>query len=676
MRALVVDDDEVSLDIVSNILSEHGYEVSAARDGCEALGVVERGVSQLVVTDWEMPRMGGLELCRRIRDSDFSGYIYIIMLTGHHSEKQRLQGIYAGADDFLTKPLNTSELLICLKRANRILSLETRDLALFAMAKLAESRDPETGAHIERVQSYTRLLAQALSSTAKYRNIVNTEFVRLVHQTSPLHDIGKVGIPDAILQKRGKLTVDEYAVMKKHTELGARTLEAALERFPHAKFLHMARDIAAYHHEKYDGTGYPKGLTGEEIPLAARIVALADVYDALTTRRPYKDALSHYKARVIILKERCCHFDSDVVDAFLQCEEEFIAIKEKLTDVEEERRAPRAVPVHILAEHDPAIRILIVQENPEELKVLTDFLKLTNHEVLAASNGEDALRLFGEQSPRVVITGCTMPGIDGLELCKRIRACELGQCVHIVMLCPTTEKSNVVDAFEAGADDFVTTDVDHAELLARVRAGLRTARLHDELSRRTEASQQISLQLAQLNKTLQEAADTDHLTGLCSRRYGIARLDEQISLADRYCGPLSIAIIDIDHFKNINDTLGHDAGDAVLVAMARLFRENVRATDIVCRIGGEEFLIIFPAQTTGEASISLERCRQAIADERFPFGEHNLAVTVSIGIAGHRRREDGCSRLLRDADKALYDAKNSGRNRICAMSSECEGQPA
>ena len=238
----------------------------------------------------------------------------------------------AGADDFVSKPFHPQELLVRLRAGERVLALETREMLIFSLARLAESRDPETGQHLERVQRYSRVLAQRMSRNSKFQGQIDAEFIRLVYQTSPLHDIGKVGIPDSVLLKPGKLTRAEFEVMKKHTLFGAQTLDAALDRFPEARFLRMARNIAAHHHERWDGSGYPEGLSGEDIPLSARIVALADVYDALTTRRVYKDAFPHDEAKELIERDSGTHFDPDVVQAFLEAEEEFIRIQREFSN--------------------------------------------------------------------------------------------------------------------------------------------------------------------------------------------------------------------------------------------------------------------------------------------------------------------------------------------------------
>jgi putative two-component system response regulator len=276
-----------------------------------------------------MPEMNGIELCRAIRAEEFGGYVYVVLLTSRNATRDTVEGLSAGADDFVPKPFHPEELISRVRSGERILSLETREVALFALAKLAESRDSDTGAHLERVQCYSRVLAQELAQLEKYRDTIDAEFIRLVYLTSPLHDIGKVGIPDGVLLKPGRLSDREFEIMKSHAMIGARTLDAALEKFPEAKFLRMARDIAAAHHERYDGHGYPAGLAADQIPLAARIVTVADVYDALTSRRVYKDAMQHEVARSIIIEESGSHFDPDVVDAFLTREADFVAIRER-----------------------------------------------------------------------------------------------------------------------------------------------------------------------------------------------------------------------------------------------------------------------------------------------------------------------------------------------------------
>lgn len=209
---------------------------------------------------------------------------------------------------------------------------EARDAIILAMAKLAENRDPETGAHLERVQIYCRMLSETLSSRPKYASAIDDEFIWAIFRSAPLHDIGKVGIPDRILLKPGRLTPEEFAVMKTHTTIGGKTIRALLQNHRGQRLLEMGMEIAQSHHEKYDGTGYPAGLQGERIPLSARILALADVYDALTSKRVYKPAMTHQEAADIIREGNGKHFDPDLVEAFFEREADFARTARELQD--------------------------------------------------------------------------------------------------------------------------------------------------------------------------------------------------------------------------------------------------------------------------------------------------------------------------------------------------------
>ncbi|MFO0912418.1 MAG: response regulator [Pirellulales bacterium] len=340
MRVLVIDDDAVSTEMVRFALSEFGYEVTACVDAREGLQLARSGEFPIVILDWEMPDVDGLQICREIRNRVRFRYTYIILLTSRAGTENIIEGLEAGADEFLCKPFNPQELFVRLRVARRVLALESRDVTIFSLAKLAESRDPETGAHLERMREYCRILATWLSRQPDYEQIVDANYVETIYLTSPLHDIGKVGIPDRVLLKEGPLSDEEFAVMKRHTLLGADTLDAAASLYPDAQYLTMARDIAISHHEKFDGSGYPFGLVGDEIPLCGRIVAVADVYDALTTKRVYKPAFTHPRARRIIVAGSGVHFDPIVVRAFCECEQEFLDTKQRLDAIEAQSAWP------------------------------------------------------------------------------------------------------------------------------------------------------------------------------------------------------------------------------------------------------------------------------------------------------------------------------------------------
>lgn len=332
MRALIADDDLTGCAILQEILSHEGLECDVVHDGDEALRALETKDIQLALIDWEMPGLSGPELCKRVRSEITGRYIYLILVTGRDSSSDIVEGLGAGADDYVRKPYSQEELAVRIRAGIRVASLETRDVTIFAMARLAESRDPETGAHLERVRAYCRALAEEMRREQVYKDEVDAEFVQLIYQTSPLHDIGKIGIPDSILLKPDHLSDSEYQIMKSHTQIGFETLDDAARQFPTAKFLSMARDIAISHHERWDGTGYPRGLKGEAIPLCGRVIAVADVYDALVSKRVYKAALPHETARDIILKGAGTHFDPTITAVFAKVDHKFREIRERFAD--------------------------------------------------------------------------------------------------------------------------------------------------------------------------------------------------------------------------------------------------------------------------------------------------------------------------------------------------------
>ena len=328
---LVVDDEPTIRMSLTAVVENFGYSCHAVESGEEAIKAIQEKRFDIVISDWQMPGISGLELCQHIRQTSTSGYIYFILLSSNNGADQIVEGLEAGADDFLSKPFNPAELKVRMQIAKRIKSLDTMDITIFSLAKLAESRDPETGEHLERVREYTRVLSEQMKTMGLWAEI-DEEFIRLMYATSPLHDIGKVAIPDCVLLKPGQLSDAEFEVMKTHAAAGAATLQAALERNPTHRFLHIAHDIARSHHERFDGSGYPDGLKGEDIPLSARIMAVADVYDALTSKRVYKDAMPHMIACGILHDGAGSHFDPNIILAFDRVSDHFETIRRSIND--------------------------------------------------------------------------------------------------------------------------------------------------------------------------------------------------------------------------------------------------------------------------------------------------------------------------------------------------------
>lgn len=359
---LVVDDNELNAEMLSRRLQKEGYLVQQATRGLDALVMLEQLEVDLILMDIMMPDLDGYELLERVKKDVRFMHIPVIMITAIDATESVVHCLELGADDYLPKPFNhtllRARVRACLARKQmhdqqvayqhqieewnsklesrvkeQVDALFTAQLgAIFAMSKLAESKDPETGTHLERMREYARAIAQQLARTDRYASQVDDEFIRNIYVASPLHDIGKVGVPDQILLKPGKLTDEEWVQMRKHTVIGADILREVDKQHPGNTFITMGVEIAEGHHERWDGTGYPFARSGDEIPLSARILALGDVYDALTSTRCYKEAFSHEKSRGIILEGRGNHFDPDVVEAFLAMEDEIQRIRRELQD--------------------------------------------------------------------------------------------------------------------------------------------------------------------------------------------------------------------------------------------------------------------------------------------------------------------------------------------------------
>jgi putative two-component system response regulator len=361
---LIVDDQEPNRALLRDFVGAAGLAFCEAGTGCEALEVMRAHSVDLVLLDIMMPELDGHGVLEAMKADETLRHLPVIVISGVDDIDSITRCLKRGADDYLTKPFNPTLLMArisaCLERKsfgdaereyrcrietnNAELEERVRETVrdvteaqlatIFAMSKLSESRDPETGEHLERMREYVRIVAERLRQLPRYAEEISDEWIENLYAAAPLHDIGKVGIPDQILQKPARLTPDEFEVMKLHAEFGAKTLRAVNRRGKGSEFVRMGIDIAQSHHEKWDGSGYPEGLQGEAIPLAARIMALADVYDALTSKRCYKEAFSHEKSRSIIMEGAGKHFDPEVVEAFLAEEQAFIGVRERYQDSE------------------------------------------------------------------------------------------------------------------------------------------------------------------------------------------------------------------------------------------------------------------------------------------------------------------------------------------------------
>ncbi|MFQ2690254.1 two-component system response regulator [Aeromonas sp. PS2Canimalfood6] len=357
---LVVDDTPDNLMLMAALLNEK-YRVKLANSGDKALRILQGDpLPDLILLDIMMPGLSGHQVAERLQQDSRTRHVPIIFLTAMAAMENEVQGLALGAVDYITKPINPARVLArvdtqlkikaaadFLRDQNDFLEQEVQrrtrevmaiqDVTIHAMASLAETRDNETGNHIRRTQHYVKLLAELLRDHPRFSHFLDDDTIRLLFKSAPLHDIGKVGIPDHILLKPGRLTVEEFEIMMTHTTLGRDAIQHAEDQLGiSVDFLRLAKEIAYSHQEKWDGSGYPQGLAGDAIPISARLMAVADVYDALISRRVYKAGMLHEEAVDIIRQGGGWHFDPDVCAAFLSAAEQFQAIAERFTDSDDD----------------------------------------------------------------------------------------------------------------------------------------------------------------------------------------------------------------------------------------------------------------------------------------------------------------------------------------------------
>ncbi len=490
-RILLVDDNTTNLQLLHETLDGLGYKLLIAKNGKSALTIAQKARPSLILLDIMMPEMDGYEVCRRLKADEATRHIPVIFITALVDEEDEAKGLGMGAVDYLTKPINPElvrarvrnhlklkhyqdHLENLVKERTRRLAL-TQAVTIESLATLAEYRDPETGGHIKRTQNYVKALAMQLQDHPRYRDELNDETIELLYLSAPLHDLGKVGVPDHILLKAGKLTDEEFEEMKKHTVYGHDALMITEQKLGADTFLHYAREIAYTHQEKWDGTGYPSGLKGDEIPLAGRLMALADVYDALISKRVYKPPFPHEKAVQIIIEGKGRHFDPDIVDAFVELQKTFRNIALTFADYEEERQMLGGSQVLDVEEGipRPVETILLVEDNDINREIMHSQLAAMGYRVDMAVNGTDALKHYQKNAYDVILTDIEMPEMNGYELTAEIRRIEADaeQSTPILAITASEFDLNEERAISLGFNGYMLKPLE-VEVLKKKLAGI------------------------------------------------------------------------------------------------------------------------------------------------------------------------------------------------------------
>ncbi len=731
---LVVDDQPQNVELLEAYLLPGGYEIVKAANGEEALEKLSGNQIDLLLLDIMMPGMDGFEVTRRVRQDIGHPSLPIILVTALKDTEDRIKGIEAGCDDFLSKPVDKTELLarvkslLKVKDYNELMSNYRKELesevtgrteelrlaferikaasldTIYRLSMASEYKDEDTGAHIKRMSRYSAAVARRMG--------LDENTIETILYASPMHDLGKIGIPDHILVKPAKLDHTEWEIMKLHTVIGARILKGS-----DAEFIKLGEVIAQSHHEKWDGSGYPDGLKGNEIPISGRITAIADVFDALTSKRPYKEPFSEDRSLAIIKDGRGSHFDPDVVDAFFAIQDEILAIKKQYAD-----DTQRAFDI-------PELKALLSQHNLQGLRQETTtsdiesaksndlvnspelrYRKLIEtaerdsaiakiaSQLFSSVSIEDTSRLILENAERFtysaygfvgyidkdlgyvmspVMTGGAWdlsPGQDETSIFKKPaeRWLESLNKRQSLFTNAAAEAPGFMEAVPdripmqnfLSAPALIGTELVGQVILANSNRDYN--RLDLEFVERLAALYAVAIQHQRTEDKIRKMAYHDPLTGLPNRslfndRYTIARAG-----AKRYQKKIGLLVLDIDNFKNINDTLGHGAGDEVLKYFSGTLLSILRQTDTVMRSGGDEFAIMITdavelKNITDVAQKILETTRQP-----FVFQDHKLRITASIGISSYPEDGEDIETLLKCADIAMYHIKDTGRDNYAS----------
>ena len=499
-----------------------------------------------------------------------------------------------------------------LRERNRELA-KTNDEIIEMLGDVVELRNEESGMHIQRVKAFTRVLAKMVQETLPEYGLTDDD-VELITSASALHDVGKIMIPDAILLKPGRLTDEEFAIMKSHSEKGCEVLKRAPKTWS-ARYLNIGLEIVRHHHEKWDGRGYPDGLKGDEIPISAQLVSVADCFDALTTQRVYKPAFSVDKAFDMILGGECGAFSEKLMNCFRGCREIFAEL------AEHPERADVIVSTSVYGNNKlHGLRVLLVDDNDLTREINREVLEREGASVTEASSGQGAIdRIAGGEKPDAILMDIVMPEMDGITATRKIRELEAGGKDHLVIISLTSEGSDVqVDAcLKAGADDCMGKPLLVAEF-SRILSALRKKR-----ERLTDA------------KKLEETARNARMDSLTQAKNFVAFADQTAELTGRMAGSVppeyAVVFCDLEHTPGIHATQGIEADREYLRNGYRIISE-VFAHSPVYRISGDEFLAVLQDTDYKNREILVNVLREKASEAKEKEAPGSVSMTAGMAV--------------------------------------------
>lgn len=661
-KILVADDSEMNRAILSDMLEEE-YEIIEAENGVEAVAMLQKHEEEisLLLLDVVMPEMDGFGVLTVMNQRHWIDDIPVIIISAENTPGYVERAYELGVTDFISRPFDALivhrrviNTILLYGKQKKLISLvekqiyekERRSSVLVdILSHIVEFRNGESGLHVLNVRTLTEMFCRhLLQKTNQYQ--ISTADISMISTASALHDIGKIAIPEDILNKPGRLTEEEFEVMKSHTTTGAQMLEQ-LPIYQDEELVKLTYQICRWHHERYDGRGYPDGLKGEEIPIAAQVVALADVYDALTSQRVYKPPFTHEKAIEMILDGQCGAFNP----LLMECLKEMgHAIPEELQRCSNGVRAAESVVWDMTQEllrHDEMAASARTVQLLEHERMKYNFFAAMSQEIqfeYTASPPMATISAWGAEKlgmPEVIMN----PLEDKAQM-ERFRNREGILALSKALRNTTPESPEVTMSFKIyiGGEE------------RWHRAIARAAWTSDEPPRYTGAiGKLVDVHDSQLHMDdLERKASRDQLTGLYNHAYAKQMILERMERNPQ--GQFALAILDLDYFKTANDTYGHMFGDAVLKYVATQLQSSVRSRDIVARVGGDEFLLFL--EHRGHVEVAVNRIYYTLTGQY-----ENFDISMSMGVV---RAEDVAMDydvMFRAADQALYTVKRSGRGQ-------------
>ncbi len=671
-KILIVDDSEMNRSILADILGEE-FDVIEACDGFEAINTMRSyGVElSLVLLDVVMPRMDGFEVLAMMNNYKWIQDIPVIMISAENSSSYMDRAYELGATDYIQRPFDA---LVVRRRAINTIMLYSKQKRLIGLVEdqiyekekeqslminilshIVEFRNGESGLHVLHIHTMTEILLQnLLKRTDKYQ--LSPQEISLIATASALHDIGKIGIDDKILNKPGRLTPEEFEQMKNHAAYGAEVLDK-MPFYKNEPLVRIAREICRWHHERYDGRGYPDGLKGDEIPISAQVVALADVYDALTSERVYKKAIPHETAIEMILNGECGAFNP-VLLSVLKWVADRIQVELRVNSVGEiSKQDLNRITKEVISHEELSVSkrtINLFEREREKYR----FIAAMSKEIMFELYADPVTVSFFDESAHKLGVDMIIP--NPLEDEKLIACLGKENMIEFGKLIRSATHDDSIVSFEC--DVKMDGEPRHCRILAMTQYNLNDDTDTYEYVGTVGKIEDITEEYSKM-KALEQAATHDSLTGLMNHAHAKSIIQEKLS--EQTEKKFLLAVMDMDNFKAINDTYGHIAGDEALKNISAKIKNVLPSDGVAARIGGDEFMIFW--ECIGDAEASAKKIFRAF---KVKFGQDDASLSMGISTSDISRDYE---ELFRLADMALYAAKDAGKQRCLFYDESMKG---